>query len=129
MCLTLKRIFWLFPLQLLFLPHHLVFLSFFGGECFSLVIFKGNKDVWQSYSFCIFFSIFTAMLVSGHLQWENMKFIYIILKVISKNGSRFTQLLWTVFPCPWWNPFKVLCVGLSHPTVLKTILIQVQPIP
>lgn len=40
-----------------------------------------------------FFSIFIVALVSDHLQWESTTFICIKLKVISKNGSRFTQLL------------------------------------
>lgn len=42
-----------------------------------------------------------------------MTFIYIKSKVISKNDSRFTQSLWTVFLCPWRNPFKALCWAFS----------------
>ena len=115
MCFTLKRIWCAFPFttSLFFTP--IWFVCVCVCYCFSLVIFKGNKDVWQSYSFCIF-STFDVVYVSDHLQWESMKFICIKLKIISKNGSRFTQNCGQYFHALDEIPLK--------PSVLDFLILQ-----
>lgn len=77
----------LFLLWLLFF----LFFEFFFCECFSLVIFKGNKDVWQVIV-SAFFPIFIVVLASSHLHW-GVWHLFVSNWWFLENGYRFTQLV------------------------------------